>query len=167
MPEKLTSHLPQRTGTRLLLMEACRFMSRSRHLLALPVELRLQTQILQQRFLPLVQCPSPTPAIQRRHASSTTADPNKPIVLDKPDKFRPPSHPQRLVRGRPRPSGYNQASTAKEQETQRTKRYPHTFPNEGTVMHRFLTNRRIHLFITVVCHLTLTSSQCPPTNADF
>ena len=89
-----------------------------------------------------------------RHASSTAPPPDKAIVLEQPDKFRPPSHPQRLVRGRSRPntfgSGYNQSSTRKEQEVQKTKRYPHTFPNEGTVMHKFLTNRKWHLFITLV-----------------
>ena len=148
--KKLTLHLPQRIASRPLSMEACRLMSRARHLLALPIELRLQALPLQPQLLVSFQRPSRIPAIQRRNASSTTTDPSKPIVLDKPDKFRPPSHPQRLPRGRPRTTGYNQASTAKEQESQRTRRYPHTFPNEGTVMHRFLTNRRIHLFITVV-----------------
>ena len=93
----------------------------------------------------------------RRQASSTAPAPNKQIVLEQPDKFRPPSHAQRLVRGRGRPntfgSGYNQSSTPKEQEAQKTRRYPHTFPNEGTVMHKFLTNRKWHLFITLVCHI--------------
>ena len=154
--KKLTLHRPQRSAAAPLSMEACRHTLRPRHLLVLPVELRLQALSLQRRSFSLVQRPSRIPAFQRRNASSTTTDPNKPIVLDKPDKFRPPSHGQRLPRGRPRTSGYNQASTAKEQESQRTRRYPHTFPNEGTVMHRFLTNRRIHLFITVVRHLTLT-----------
>jgi hypothetical protein len=93
------------------------------------------------------------PRPYRRHASST-ADPGKPIVLEKPDKFRPPSHSQRLVRGRARPNtfggGYNQASTEKEQESQKSKRYPHTFPNEGTRMHKFLTNKSWHVYITLV-----------------
>jgi len=70
------------------------------------------------------------------------------MVLEKPDKFRPPSHPQRLNRRPPR--AYNQGLTPTEREVQKTKRYPHTFPNEGTVLYRFLTNRAIHLWITLV-----------------
>ena len=165
--QKLTLHLPHRIASRPLFMEACRLMSRAGRLLALPVELRLQALPLQRQSLSPVQRPFRIPASQRRNASSTTTDPNKPIVLDKPDKFRPPSHPQRLPRGRPRTGGYNQASTAKEQESQRTRRYPHTFPNEGTVMHRFLTNRRIHLFITVVRHSTPVPVHCPIINVVF
>lgn len=100
----------------------------------------------------------------RRNASSTASAPDKPIVLEQPDKFRPPSHPQKLVRGRARPNtfggSYNQESTPREKEAQRTKRYPHTFPNEGTVMHKFLTNKWWHFWITMV----RTSNSCyqPP-----
>ncbi|RMZ89766.1 hypothetical protein DV736_g3014, partial [Chaetothyriales sp. CBS 134916] len=98
--------------------------------------------------------------IVRRPASSTAHPPDKPIVLEQPDKFRPPSHPSRLVRGtRPNTfgSGYNQTSTAKEQAEQKTRRYPHTFPNQGTVMYKFLTNRSLHVFITLG---TLTILAC-------
>ncbi|RMZ79968.1 hypothetical protein DV738_g3083, partial [Chaetothyriales sp. CBS 135597] len=98
--------------------------------------------------------------ISRRPASSTAHPPDKPIVLEQPDKFRPPSHPARLVKSK-RPntfgSGYNQSSTAKEQAEQKTRRYPHTFPNEGTVMHKFLTNRSLHVFISLG---TLTVLAC-------
>ena len=93
--------------------------------------------------------------LPRRHASSS-APPSKPIVLEQPDKFRPPSHGQRLSRGRGRiglGGAYNQASTPREQEAQKTRKYPHMFPNEGTFSHWFLTNRAIHLWITIVQYL--------------
>jgi hypothetical protein len=90
------------------------------------------------------------PRIPRRAASNTT-NTSKPIVLEQPDAFRPPSHPQRLNRRRrPNPNAYNQESTQQEQQRQRTRRYPHMFPNQGTFMHWFLTDRWIHLWITMV-----------------
>jgi hypothetical protein len=85
----------------------------------------------------------------QRHASST-AIPPKTIVLEKPDKFRPPSHPQRLNRKPPRQYPGPPLSEA-ERQAQRTRRYPHMFPNEGTPLHWFLTNRWIHLCISLVC----------------
>lgn len=97
-------------------------------------------------------CPlRPKPLSSRRHASSTIP-PSKPIVLEQPDKFRPPSHPQRIVPRRPGRGGgaYNQASTPREREDQKTRKYPHMFPNEGTFMHWFLMNKAIHLWITLV-----------------
>lgn len=33
---------------------------------------------------------------------------------------------------------------------QKTKRYPHMMPPEGSFMHWFLTDRTIHLWITIV-----------------
>lgn len=78
-----------------------------------------------------------------------TADPTKPIVLEKPDKFRPPSHPQRLKRRVPR-NYPGPALSPSERETQQTRSYPHTFPNPGTWLHWFLTTRGVHLVITLV-----------------
>jgi hypothetical protein len=86
----------------------------------------------------------------RRYASASTSN-SKPIVLEQPDKFRPPSHPQRRVRGRIGQGAYNQTSTPGEREAQTTRKYPHTFPNEGTFLHWFLTNKAIHLWIALVC----------------
>lgn len=79
-----------------------------------------------------------------RHASTDKPTPPKPRVLEKPDKFRPPSHPARL-RSKPRYT-YGPDLTP----TQRTRRYPHMMPPEGTFMHWFLTNRVIHLWISLV-----------------
>ncbi|KIV97733.1 hypothetical protein PV10_01444 [Exophiala mesophila] len=89
----------------------------------------------------------------------------KPIVLERPDQFRPPSHPSRLGRRRPTPgpAAYNQGATREEKEKQKTRSYPHTFPNQGTFMHWFLTNRAIHLWITmgtlvILASITLTQT---------
>lgn len=100
----------------------------------------------------------PTPALlngfahRQLNTSSSqhaTADPTKPIVLEKPDKFRPPSHPQRLNRRAPR-NYPGPALSEPEREAQKTRRYPHTFPNPGTKLHWFLTTWWIHLCITMV-----------------
>src|SRR5271170_7428837 len=101
-------------------------------------------------FCPTAICSLPRLNLHRlsvRHAS--TEAPPKTIVLEQPDKFRPPSHPQRLNRRAPRQYPGPPLSEA-ERKAQKTKRYPHMFPNEGTFMHWFLTNRWLHLFITVV-----------------
>jgi hypothetical protein len=38
----------------------------------------------------------------------------------------------------------------KEKEEQKTKQYPNMFPPEGTVLHKFLTSRWIHVWIAMV-----------------
>ncbi|CAK4031563.1 hypothetical protein CBER1_00670 [Lecanosticta acicola] len=91
----------------------------------------LHSKQLQHRFL--------LPSL--RYASS--APPPKPRVLEKPDKFRPPSHPSRL-RSKSRYS-YGPDLTPQQQ----TRRYPHMMPPEGTLMHWFLTNRSIHVWISL------------------
>lgn len=79
---------------------------------------------------------------------SSTSPPPKPRVLEKPERFNPPSHPSRLrSRG---PKYYGPALSDREREMQKTKRYPHMMPPEGSFMHWFLTDRTIHLWITIV-----------------
>ncbi|KAL3474957.1 hypothetical protein BJX99DRAFT_169297 [Aspergillus californicus] len=97
--------------------------------------------------------------IARRCAFSSSSasseqknDHQKTRVLEKPDKFRPPSHgARRVVQTRngkvvnypgPRPS-------EKEKEEQKTREYPTMFPPEGTVMFKFLTSRWIHIWIAM------------------
>lgn len=85
----------------------------------------------------------------KRHASSE----NGPRVLEKPDKFRPPSHPQRRVVPTRNGQVVNYPGprlTEKEKEAREKRQYPHMFPNEGTVMYKFLTNRGIHVWIAFV-----------------
>ncbi|RAH66539.1 uncharacterized protein BO66DRAFT_331123 [Aspergillus aculeatinus CBS 121060] len=89
-----------------------------------------------------------------KSTSSKTKD--KPIVLPQPDRFRPPSHPQRRVvrtsNGRvvnADPVHYGPRLTEAEKAAQRQKQYPNMFPPEGTVAHKFLTNRGIHVWIAM------------------
>ncbi|KIW14074.1 hypothetical protein PV08_06855 [Exophiala spinifera] len=90
----------------------------------------------------------------RRPAST---DQKPPVVLEQPDKFRPPSHPSRLNARRRTPGAYNQGTTAQEKEQQKTRTYPHMFPPKGSFMHWFLTDRWIHIWITMG---TLTILAC-------
>jgi len=95
----------------------------------------------------------------RRYASSSASGPPSPpkqIVLDQPDKFRPPSHAaRRNTRSTTAMYGggaaYNQGMSQAERAKSKQKSYPHMFPNEGTTMHWFLTTRWVHVSITMVC----------------
>ncbi|KAL4803526.1 hypothetical protein BDV18DRAFT_42204 [Aspergillus unguis] len=76
----------------------------------------------------------------------------KQRVLEKPDKFRPPSHPaRRVVQTRNgRVVNYPGPKFSEKEEAERaTKKYPNMFPPEGTVMFRFLTSRWIHVWIAM------------------
>lgn len=124
----------------------------------------LQQQQQHQRQLGL------TSRISRKCFSSTSPvskakNIDKSRTLSQPDKFRPPSHPQRLVnQTRTTPSGqpinYGPRLTSEQREAQNKKQYPNMFPPEGTVMHRFLTNRWIHVWIAMV--YTPSSSSVKP-----
>ncbi|KAL3422439.1 hypothetical protein PVAG01_06595 [Phlyctema vagabunda] len=102
----------------------------------------------------------PTPASFVRHASNKSkkpaakpaAKPAKPLVLEKPTKFTPPSHGARLRKEAPRYPGPQ--LSAEEKARQQTKKYPNMMPAEGTFMHWFIHNRSIHVFI---CMGTLTT----------
>ena len=80
-----------------------------------------------------------------RYASATAS---KPRVLEKPTRFNPPSHGKRLKQQIPRQ--YGPQLTAQQKTEQRTKKYPHMMPAEGTFMYWFLTNQGLHTFITLV-----------------
>ncbi|KAJ5899309.1 hypothetical protein N7495_004053 [Penicillium taxi] len=90
---------------------------------------------------------SPANAKAKKPASS------KPRVLEKPDKFRPPSHPQRIVAPRRtaagQPVNYGAPLTKAARTAQDKKQYPNMFPPEGTVMFKFLTSRWIHVWISL------------------
>jgi hypothetical protein len=107
-------------------------------------------------------------APQRKQSAANNASKDKKArTLAQPDKFRPPSHPQRRVMqtrdGKAvvrEPFNYpGPALSAKEKEEQQTKRYPNMFPPEGTVMHKFLTTRWIHAWIALVCFFSLYLSE--------
>ncbi|KAK5168330.1 uncharacterized protein LTR77_006899 [Saxophila tyrrhenica] len=88
------------------------------------------------------------PTTTHRHASTT---PPKPRVLEKPERFNPPSHGSRLPRRQP-PRAYPGAPLTPEQHR---RRYPNMMPAEGTWMHSFLTNRMLHVWITLSILITL------------
>ena len=83
-----------------------------------------------------------------RYRNASTAS-SKPIVLEKPERFNPPSHPQRLNKGPPR--NYPGPPISESQrKVQKNKQYPNSFPPEGTWSHWFLTHISIHVFIVLV-----------------
>lgn len=101
--------------------------------------------------------PSPTLCLYTlRNASSTTPtntntnnEPTlRPLVLEQPDKFRPPSHGARKPR---KPRHFGPSLSEEEIKEQATKRYPHSMPPEGTVMRKFLESKGIHVWISMVC----------------
>lgn len=90
------------------------------------------------------------PNSPRYSNASTGSAPSKPRVLEKPAKFYPPSHPQRLVKGRvPRQYPGPPLSEVQKAE-QKTKKYPNMMPAEGTFMFWFLNNRLLHMSISMV-----------------
>ncbi|TRX92870.1 hypothetical protein FHL15_006276 [Xylaria flabelliformis] len=96
---------------------------------------------------PVIQAVAPKPA-----AAPPVADPSKPIVLEKPERFNPPSHGSRLPRSTPR--HYGGSLTAEEVQAQNQRIYPGLPPPPNTWSHWFINSRGIHLFITLG---TLTS----------
>jgi hypothetical protein len=88
--------------------------------------------------------------VASRPASSSSKPVPKGRLLEKPTRFNPPSHPARLPR-RNRQPAFSVPLSAKEKEQQKTKQYPHMMPPQGTFFHWFLTNRTIHVWITMVC----------------
>lgn len=97
----------------------------------------------------------------RMVSNRTTQVPNKPRVLEKPARFNPPSHGSR--RSRPQRS-YGAALSDAELDAQKSKRYPNMMPPEGTLLHWLLTNRALHLWITLVSSSTESRRSRRPTN---
>lgn len=72
----------------------------------------------------------------------------KLLVLEKPEKFNPPSH---SAKSRKSPSyQYGPQIAIKELDQQSKKRYPNMMPPEGTFMHWFIHNKLIHLWLSLV-----------------
>ncbi len=106
---------------------------------------------------PIAAWPASPPC---RHASNKSP-PSKPIVLEKPAKFNPPSHGARLKSKAPRQYPGPPLSIQQVEE-QKTKQYPHMMPPEGSFMYWFLTNRSIHVCITLVWYkILLFFKKCP------
>lgn len=92
---------------------------------------------------------SPASRISSRFASSNSS---KPIVLERPLKFNPPSHGSRLKKNT-MPKHYGGVTTAEERAAQRMKSYPGLMAPEGTWSHWFWHSKTLHVFITTVCSI--------------
>jgi hypothetical protein len=75
---------------------------------------------------------------------------DKPVVLEKPLKFNPPSHGSRLPKKQHVPKHYGAVLTADEVAAQSRRQYPGLMAPEGTWAHWFWTSRKIHIWITMV-----------------
>jgi hypothetical protein len=74
----------------------------------------------------------------------------KPIILEQPDAFRPPSHPAKLRNKRPR-MVYGRDLTEEDHEVMEGKTYPYSMPGKNTVMYRFMHAKWLHAFLSIVC----------------
>ncbi|KAG6003891.1 hypothetical protein E4U43_000830 [Claviceps pusilla] len=81
-------------------------------------------------------------------SSHSGAHGQKPIVLEKPTKFTPPSHGSRLKRNAV-PRHYGPELTASEMAAQNRRDYPGLMAPEGTWSHWFWHSRLLHTFITM------------------
>ncbi|KAI9776192.1 MAG: hypothetical protein M1839_000513 [Geoglossum umbratile] len=91
------------------------------------------------RALPIIR-------LLRRPLSTHTKPGKAAAVLEKPAKFNPPSHGSRRAAPRSYPGP---PLSAKEKAAQQTNKYPNMMPGEGTFMRWFLTNRGLHVYITL------------------
>ncbi|PSR82246.1 hypothetical protein BD289DRAFT_461814 [Coniella lustricola] len=92
-----------------------------------------------------------------RYASNTAKDAKgKPIVLEKPARFNPPSHGARLpTKGRPQQQHYGGSLSADEAAAQRRREYPGMPAPQGTWAHWFWSSKVLHLCITTGTLLSL------------
>lgn len=81
--------------------------------------------------------------------STSSSNPTGQRVLEKPERFNPPSHGSRLPR-KTTPRHYGGNLSAEEVKVQRQTDYPGMMAPEGTWAHWFIHNRWIHVAITVV-----------------
>ncbi|GAP89006.2 putative major facilitator superfamily protein [Rosellinia necatrix] len=96
---------------------------------------------------PITHSVAPEPTTAAAAAAAPSVDPSKPIVLEKPERFNPPSHGARLPRSRPK--HYGGPTTAEEVKAQSQRTYPGLPPPPNTWSHWFINNRGIHMFITL------------------
>lgn len=89
-----------------------------------------------------------------RYASSSSKGSKaegKPIVLEQPQRFNPPSHGARLPRkDRPQQQHYGGSLSSEEISSQRRKEYPGLMAPKGTWAHWFWNSQGLHTTITLV-----------------
>ncbi|CAJ2511827.1 Uu.00g074520.m01.CDS01 [Anthostomella pinea] len=96
---------------------------------------------------PKNEAPAITTPAAAAPPKAAAVDPSKPIVLEKPERFNPPSHGARLPRSTPK--HYGGPMTTDEVKAQSAKSYPGLPPAENTWTHWFINSRGVHLFITL------------------
>ena len=111
----------------------------------LPLRRRLPARLPSVSSL-YVQSPPRWTLPSYRNASTASS---KPIVLEKPERFNPPSHPARLDRRPPR-NYPGPPVSERERQVQKTKQYPNSMPPEGTWRYWFLTTKIVHIYIVLV-----------------
>ncbi|KAH8899590.1 hypothetical protein GQ53DRAFT_317575 [Thozetella sp. PMI_491] len=80
--------------------------------------------------------------------ASTSGDSSKPIVLEKPERFNPPSHGSRLPK-RTTPRHYGGDLSATEAQAQRTKEYPGLMSPKGSWSHWVWHSYWLHSMIAM------------------
>lgn len=89
-----------------------------------------------------------------RYASASSKgakEPGKPIVLEQPARFNPPSHGARLPRkDRPQQQHYGGSLSSEEVSSQRRREYPGMMAPQGTWAHWFWNSQGLHMSITLV-----------------
>lgn len=88
-----------------------------------------------------------TAAIRNASTSSSSRD-GKPIVLEKPARFNPPSHGSRLPRNQG-PKHYGGNLTDAELKAQKQRDYPGMPPPKGSKAHGIIHSRTLHLCISL------------------
>ncbi|OAR01138.1 hypothetical protein LLEC1_07993 [Akanthomyces lecanii] len=87
--------------------------------------------------------------IRVRYASSSSPQADgKPIVLERPAKFNPPSHGSRL-KGRALPRHYSPPLSEAEIKVRSQRSYPGMMAPEGSWQHWFWHSKLLHTFITM------------------
>lgn len=95
-----------------------------------------------------LRAPPVSQHIRVRYASSSQAD-GKPIVLEKPAKFNPPSHGARL-KSKALPKHYSPPLSEAEIKVRSQRSYPGMMAPEGSWQHWFWHSKLLHTFITMV-----------------
>ncbi|KAJ6783153.1 hypothetical protein PWT90_01451 [Aphanocladium album] len=86
--------------------------------------------------------------VRVRYASSSQQADGKPIVLEKPARFNPPSHGSRL-KSRVLPKHYSPPLSQTEIKVQSQRSYPGMMAPEGSWQHWFWHSKLLHTFITM------------------
>lgn len=94
--------------------------------------------------------------IRVRYASSSSRADGKPIVLEKPAKFNPPSHGARL-KSKALPKHYSPPLSEAEIQVRSQRSYPGMMAPQGSWQHWFWHSKLLHTVITMVRFLLISS----------